>query len=371
MTVFLFAVMLIHGLIHLMGFAKAFEYAEISQLRLHISRPAGSLWLLCCVAFLSAGVLYLSKSPWWWWIALPSALVSQALIFGTWSDAKFGTVANLIILVAVISAALESRPGSYRSRYAVAVRESLPRSVGTALVSEQDLAHLPPSVQKYLRVSGCVGKSRIHNFRIVFTGKFRSGLTGPWMAFRSEQFNNMDEPERAFLMKARMYGIPTEGFHLFQAGRATMQIKLASLFQLVDASGPQMDQGETVTFFNDLCLFAPAALIDPERIHWEADGPLSAKATFRYRGNTIRARLTFNEAGDLTDFVSDDRFLSADGKTFQRYPWSTPVKSWRDTGGRRVPASAETIWHMPDGAFCYGKFMLSEIEYNVAVEFSR
>lgn len=89
------------------------------------------------------------------------------------------------------------------------------------------------------------------------------------MVFRSEQYNFFDQPTRLFLMKATRYGLPVEGLHLFRGDSATMQIKLASLLQVVDAKGPKMNQGETVTLFNDLCLMAPAALIDKERIQWE------------------------------------------------------------------------------------------------------
>ena len=79
--------------------------------------------------------------------------------------------------------------------------------------------------------------TRVHNFRAVFTGDFRNGLESPWMAFRSEQYNFFDQPTRLFLMKAAMYGLAAEGLHLFRGDSATMQIKLASLFQMVDAKG--------------------------------------------------------------------------------------------------------------------------------------
>ena len=36
----------VHGLIHLMGFAKAFGYADLPQLSQPISREWGVLWLL-------------------------------------------------------------------------------------------------------------------------------------------------------------------------------------------------------------------------------------------------------------------------------------------------------------------------------------
>jgi hypothetical protein len=57
---------------------------------------------------------------------------------------------------------------------------------------------------------------------------------------------------------------------------------------------------------------------------------LAARAKFTHRRNTISALLSFNQVGELTDFNSDDRFLSADGKTFKGYPWSTPVRDYKD-----------------------------------------
>jgi hypothetical protein len=365
MRLLLFLMIILHGLIHLMGFVKAFQFAEISQLTQQPSRTAGLLWLLCALTLTVAGGLFLFKQESWWWVALPAVILSQILIFLSWGDAKFGTVANLVILLPLTAAALEARPGSYSNRYKAAVRESLARYTEMPLVTEADLSDLPAPVQKYLRITGAVGKPRIHNFRAVFTGDFRNGLGSPWMVFRSEQYNFFDQPTRSFLMKAAMYGLPVEGLHLFRGDNATMQIKLASLFQVANAKGPETNQGETVTLFNDMCLLAPAASIDKERIQWEADGSLAARARFTHVGNTISARLSFNQAGELTDFVSNDRFLSADGKTFKSYPWSTPVRSYREFGGRKVAGYGEAVWNTPEGEFTYGKFHLAEIEYNL------
>lgn len=358
-------VIALHGLIHLLGFAKAFKFAEVSQLTQEISRPAGLAWLLCALLFAGAGALLVFRQPSWWWVALPALLVSQALVFAFWSDAKFGAIANLIILLPVLAAAAEALPGSYGSRFEAAARVGLARQAETLLVTEADLSHLPAPVQKHLRVAGAVGKPRIRNFRAVFTGEFRNGLKGPWMPFRSEQYNFYDPPSRLFLMKASAYGLPVAGLHLFQDGNATMQIKVASLAQVVDAKGPRMNQGETVTLFNDLCLLAPAALIDRERIQWEDVGPLAARARFTNRGITISALLSFNEAGELTDFISSDRFMSSDGKTYLSYPWSTPVSGYQDRGGRRVAGSAAAMWHTPEGGFVYGKFNLADLDYNL------
>jgi hypothetical protein len=233
------------------------------------------------------------------------------------------------------------------------------------LVTESDLQPLPAPVQAYLRYVGAVGRPRVQNFRAVFTGDFRNGMDSRWMKFRSEQYNFYDPPSRFFLMKASLFGVPMEGLHLFGGDGARMEIKVVSLVPIVDARGPKMDQGETVTLFNDLCLMAPAALVDTQRIEWQDAGPLTVRARFTHRGITIGAELTFNARGELVNFVSNDRFLSADGKTYMSYPWSTPVRDYREVEGRRVPTYGETVWLTPQGEFSYGKFNLERIEYNV------
>jgi hypothetical protein len=365
MRLLLFAVILVHGLIHLMGFAKAFRYAELSQLTREISRPVGLLWLLCALAFVGAGVLFILRQEPWWRLGAPAVVLSQALIITSWRDAKFGTLANLIILVPLVAAALEARPESYRNRYRAAVRQGVARCGEMLLVTEADLLPLPLPVQRYLRYTGAVGRPQVHNVRAVFTGRFRNGFRSPWMPFRSEQYDFFDQPTRVFLMRASLYGLPMEGLHMFRGPNATMQIKAASLFQVVDAHGPKMNQGETVTLFNDICVMAPARLINRQMIEWEAAGPLQARARFTHEGVTISALLSFDQAGQLTDFVSNDRFFSTDGKTFASYPWSTPVRDYKDFGGHALPSYGEAVWHTPEGEFSYGQFTMIELEYNL------
>ncbi|MDZ4699304.1 MAG: hypothetical protein SH809_06345 [Rhodothermales bacterium] len=58
-------VLVLHGLIHVMGFAKAFGYAEIPALTLPISRGQGVLWLLAGhTMLLTAGCLVQAPRLW-------------------------------------------------------------------------------------------------------------------------------------------------------------------------------------------------------------------------------------------------------------------------------------------------------------------
>jgi hypothetical protein len=125
-----------------------------------------------------------------------------------------------------------------------------------------------------------------------------------------------------------------------------------------------MNRGETVTMFNDMCLLAPASLID-NNIKWENIDSLTVKGTFTNQGNTISALLYFNEKGQLINFISDDRYLSSDGKTYKNYRWSTPVMEYKEINGRHLMHYGEAVWDTPEGQFCYGKFNLKETEYNL------
>lgn len=94
-------IMLIHGLIHLMGFAKAFNLADIEALTLPISKTAGLFWLIACLLMLATAAGYLLRMEGWWILAVIAIVVSQALIFLYWPDAKVGTIANIIIGIAI------------------------------------------------------------------------------------------------------------------------------------------------------------------------------------------------------------------------------------------------------------------------------
>lgn len=357
-SLFLF-LLTIHGLIHLLGFLKAFQLTDISQLNKAISRPEGLLWLLATLVFLAAAVLYLGGNDAWPVIALGAIVLSQLLIFFSWQDAKFGTVANVIILLVAIPA-LGAR--QFEHSFRRDVREGLQRTneLKEELLTEKDLEPLPEPVQRYLRFSEVVGKPKVKNMRAVFRGEMR-GKEQDWFAFTSEQYNFFDEPTRLFFMKAKVKGLPTHGYHSYQEKNARMLIKVLSLFPVVNLDGEAMFKTETVTVFNDMCLLAPATLID-DRIQWEPLDESSVKAIFTNRGVTISAILYFDEEGRLIDFSSGDRL---DVNAMKQYRFTTPVSEYQEMDGRKAIRYGEAVWHYPEGPFVYGKFDVQSVEYNL------
>jgi hypothetical protein len=349
-----------HGLIHGMGFAKAFGYAQLPQLTKFIPKPMGLAWLLAGLALVAAGIGFLGKKDWWPLLAIGAALLSQVVIISSWKDAKWGTLANVAILAVAVAAWGSQR---FEQRFAKDVKNNLAQTAAnnTALLTEADMAHLPPPVQRYLRYCGVVNQPKVRNMRLVFTGQMRS-KGKDWFPFTSVQYNFFDEPTRLFFMKASMFGTTVPGYHCYQQGKASMDIRLWGLFSVTKVDGPVMDKTETVTLFNDMCLLAPATLID-QRIQWQGIDSLSAKAIFTNGTIQISAILYFNPQGQLIDFLSDDRF---EVNTQQALRFSTPVKSYQTVGDRYLIQQGAGVWHYPDGPFEYGIFNLRTVEYNVA-----
>ena len=351
----------IHGLVHLLGFATAFNLLTVTELTQPVSRPGGILWLQAALLFLFVAAGMLMKKNWWWMLAILAVILSQILIIGHWQDAKFGTFLNILILCAAFVGYAEWK--FYRS-YLTDVHQSLIQAMPGAedLILDEDLDRLPVLLQKYLRYVGVVNTPRLRNVSIQFDGEMR-GKGKDWFPFQSEQFNTFDKPCRMFFMRGKMKGFNVPGYHVYKEGSASMTIKLFSLFTIVHNKGDEMDRAETVTVFNDMCITAPASLIDP-RIGWEEVDSQTIKGIFTCNGITISALLYFNDQGQLINFVSDDRY-DISGKSPLKLRFSTPMSAYSNIRGFNVPTYGEAIWHYPEGEFVYGKFNLKDIQYNL------
>ncbi len=90
-------VIVIHGLIHVLGFLKAFELAKVEELKMPITKASGIIWLITALLFLATSVMYLVDSYFYIGLGVSGVTLSQALIWQDWKDAKYGTIPNLIL----------------------------------------------------------------------------------------------------------------------------------------------------------------------------------------------------------------------------------------------------------------------------------
>src|SRR5262245_29004407 len=95
-----FAIFLvIHGLLHLLGYAK------------------GPGWPVASFLFIAAAASLFVWPKGWWMIAIAAVALSTILIASSWSEAKFGSIVNVIVLVGAVFGFLAQGPFSLRARF--------------------------------------------------------------------------------------------------------------------------------------------------------------------------------------------------------------------------------------------------------------
>ncbi|MGK7392274.1 MAG: DUF6544 family protein [Candidatus Cyclobacteriaceae bacterium M2_1C_046] len=361
MKTLIILLLVFHGIIHFFGFLQAYKIHGFNKITAPISKTAGILWLTAQLMFLATATILLLDFSWWWLPGIIAVIFSQILLIKWWKDARYGTIANLLIVTAVLISFFTWR---FERQYLNDVTEGIKRSftLKEDLLTENDLNHLPEPLQKYLIYAGALNKPKVHSFRVVFNGEMRS-KENDWFSFTSEQYNFLDEKDRLFFMKAKVKNIPAHGYHAYKDGDASMKIKLLSIFPVININSQELLEAETVTLFNDMCLLAPSTLID-KSIRWEEIDPYTVKGIFTHNGITVSAILLFNSEGRLLNFISDDRY-DISGSRAEKIRFSTPVKDYNHFNGYYLCTYGEAIWHYPEGEFVYGKFNVRDISYNV------
>ena len=352
----------IHSILHLLGFSKGYKLFEINKLSREINKTEAWCWLIVAVLFMFTALLYSVKKKLWWMTAFIAVIFSQTLIILNWEDAKYGSIINIFILIIAI---LAYTHWSFYSSFNDEVKSNISQKTfkPEEILSESDISHLPELIKKYIHYTGVIGKPKVNNFKIEFSGNIRKNNESNWMPFTSIQYNFLETTTRLFFMKAKMKHLPVTGFHCFRNGKASMDIRLFSLFTVQYQSGKEMEISETVTFFNDMCCMAPASLID-KRIKWLETNGNKIKASFTNNDITITSWLYFNDAGELIDFISNDRYAVTEEIILRKNPWSTPLKNYKLINERKLPTSAQTIYKYENEDFCYGNFNLLTAEYN-------
>lgn len=276
---------------------------------------------------------------------------------------------RVLIPLAVLAAAgaavatVALQPGSdLEAEFERRLAELQPAPDAEAL-DEADIAHLPAPVQRYLHRAGALGKPPVTLVHAMFDATLYSAPGSAGMSGLAHQIDVLDPPRRLFFMATRMNGLPVQVLHDYRPDYAGMRVRAARLFNVVDRWGADFARIETVTFLNDLAVFAPSALAGPG-FDWTPIDDSSAQVLYTVGPNTVTATLFFDEAGDLVDFSSDDRADISGGAEPQFMRWTTPLRDHREIDGRRVPGQGDAIWHRSEGPFTYGRCAIRDVTFN-------
>jgi hypothetical protein len=352
--------MILHGLIHLMGFVKAFGVAEITQLTLDISRPAGLLWLTTAVLFTGAAIILLTGRSWWWLIAAAALVLSQVLVITFWKDARFGTIANVIVLFGVILGYGAWSFGLQAAENRRALLESAPQEGKT--ITPETAAGLPPAVQTWVGRSGVIGKKSARIVRLKQQGEMRTEPDGKWMPFTAAQWFTSQNP--GFVWQADVeaaFGIHLAGLDTCREGKGHMLIKLLSLVPVVDAHGEEIDQGAMVRYLAEIIWFPSAVLSDC--IKWEQVDTTTARATMTAGGTSATGTFHFTPQGDVVKFTAKRFYSRKNQTTLEDWIITNDPDSYASFSGVRIPTRSTVTWKLKDGDFTWLKLKITEIQH--------
>lgn len=123
-TVVCIGLIIIHGLIHLVGFRIYGQGMSMEKMQFKTTflngaldlgasgtRVYGMLWLLPAIGFIVSGLGLSLHAGWWQPVAVASALVSILLTGMDWSNAIWGMLIDLGLLAAMLFAPLAARFG--------------------------------------------------------------------------------------------------------------------------------------------------------------------------------------------------------------------------------------------------------------------
>ncbi|WP_420322191.1 DUF6544 family protein [Flagellimonas sp.] len=355
-------IIVMHGLIHLLGFVKGFDLKEVKELSLPISKPMGFVWLTAAIIFLTFGFLHLLNTKYAWLIGLVAVAVSQVLVIIFWKDAKFGTLPNILTLVLSITSL-----GHYNFQQLVQQETThlLNQIVRTEnkIINESDITKLPEPVKKWLRKSGAVGKPSISIAKVTQTAEMQMKPEQEnWMTATAIQYTTIENPAFIWTVDVKMNSVLNfQGRDKFEDGKGEMLIKMNSLINVVNEKGEKLNEGTLQRYLGEMVWF-PSLALSPN-ISWEQIDNNTVKATMTYKGTTGSGAFYFNSNGDVTKF-SALRYKGNETDA-KRHEWEMNITGYKIFEGIKVPAKMTSTWKLDEEDWTWLKLEVTDIEYNM------
>jgi hypothetical protein len=348
----------VHGLIHLIGVVRGIGPSP---------SPRALAWLAACLLLVAAGGLLLARIGAGWPVLAAGVVVSQILIVGDWTEARFGTIANLILALAVIMAWADARVQRATGDAVEALLAGVSTEPGPP-VRAAEVAALPAPVARWLTASGVIDRPRVRTVHLRQRGGLRTAPDQAFMPAEAEQVFTTDEPGFVWSVRVTMGRlVPVAGRDQYLGGRGRMRISALSLIPLVDADGAEIDQGTLLRFLGELVWFPSAALAP--YIRWEPVDEQTARATMIYRGVTASALFVFDDRGRMVRLTA--KRYQGGGPGARLEDWSVIAHAWTAMNGVIVPSKGVVSWRTADGDFDYYRWEITDIEYDRAVRHAR
>jgi hypothetical protein len=305
---------------------------------------------------IAASYLYFQKKEWYWIPSFVGLVLSQILIILYWHDAKYGTIANIILAcITILGAGLMNYNKVVRSE----IESIISKPTEQRIITNEDIISLPAPVQRWLLKSGVVGSTAPQYIHVTQRGLMRTKAEADWMPFTAEQYITIQEPAFVWDATVKSSFIPIAGRDKFIDGHGNMLIKPLYIYELANGTGPEIDQGTLLRYLAEMTWFPHAAV--SRYLVWEQIDDTHARVTMNYEGLSGTGTFTFDRNGDVIGFEAM-RFGDFDGE-YRKELWSIAITDHKMFNGIRSGGKSEVTWKLKEGHFLWLKLEILDISF--------
>lgn len=228
------------------------------------------------------------------------------------------------------------------------------------LVTDEAVAQLPLPVRRCVHRSGVVGQPVPRAVTVLQDGQIRTSADAKWLRFKARETYTIVPPGFTWKAALKIGGITLgRATDTLDAGRGRMHVRLLGLRDIVDATGPDMDQGSVMRWFNETMWFP--AVWATDLVRWHPIDDTSALGSLTVGDQTVEAEFRFDPDGRFVDFRADRYRDIGDG--FEVRPWRTPITEHASFNGIELPARGSAVWELDDGDFEYIQLRVTDVRY--------
>lgn len=249
-----------------------------------------------------------------------------------------------------------------RTTRVVAQLHAEPSARELAVVSETELATLPPVVARYFRFALPPGQRPIQQARVGQTGEMDLGGDKGWKPFDAVEDFHVDRP--GFVWDAKLHMAPLTDVFVrdsYVAGEGSMSGRVAGLVRVIDLHGtPEIAKGSLQRYLAE-AVWLPTSLLPSAGVVWTSIDERTARATLTDGAVSASFDFRFGARGEIVG-GSAMRYRETDGRLVPTR-WDGEFSQYARVHEMMIPMHGDVAWMLPEGRAPYWRGDLNSVDY--------
>ena len=356
----LMGIVMIHGLIHLMGFVAYWPLSEIAELPYKTTLLGGRwdvgqtgmrlfslLWPAAAVILIGASIGVITGQDWWLPVMAAAVLLSLVVCLLDWTNAWRGAVIDLVILVPLLLVwGLQIQPEPFadypqpgRPLTAVALPTDLPAPVARYYET------IMPDKLPLLESAVITGHGTLRFVGVIFPARLR--------------FTHQAGQGYRHYIEATLFGLPLIKVNeRYLNGQARMELPVG-----IVENEPKVNMAANLGLWGE-SIWLPSIFLTDPRVRWQAIDNRSVRLIVPFGNEEDTFIVFFNPETGLITSMQAMRYREAGDQ--EKILWQTDVLAWEAYQGIRIPSRTAVTW--ADEGVPWLTIEIDDIRYNVNID---